>query len=69
MQMNGSIMGWREGGIRWLRLPQRSPVTLGSILGGRQVERQGLRIASTAVRMTVPVPAGAGLHAPVRVAG
>jgi hypothetical protein len=69
MQLNGAITGWREGGIRWLQVSQRTPVTLASVLGGQHYGRQSPRIASTAVRMNVPARLGASLHAPVRDAG
>ena len=68
MQMNGSIMGWRDGGIRWLRLPQRRLATLGTMPGVRHAGRQGLRIASTAVRTGVRPGAETGADASGRTA-
>lgn len=68
MQMNGSITGWRDGGVRWLRLPQRRLATLGAIPGVRHAGRQGLRIASTAVRTGLLPGAETGAHASRRTA-
>ena len=68
MKLNGSITGWRESGIRWLRLPQRQVATLGTIPGVRQAGRQGLRIASTAVRTGVMPGAETDAHASRRTA-
>lgn len=48
MQMNGSIMGWRDQ-MSWLRVTRRDAEMIESLFGARHVGRGGLRIASTVV--------------------
>ena len=48
MQMNGSIMGWRDQ-ISWLKVTRREADMIESLFGTRHVGRGGLRISSTVV--------------------
>lgn len=48
MQMNGSIMGWRDH-VSWLKVTRREADMIESLFGTRHVGRGGLRIASTVV--------------------
>ncbi len=48
MQMNGSIMGWRDR-ISWTKVTRREADMIESLFGTRHVGRGGLRIASTVV--------------------
>jgi hypothetical protein len=48
MQMNGSIMGWRDQ-VSWLRVTRRDAEMIESLFGTRHIGRGGLRIASTVI--------------------
>ena len=48
MQMNGSIMGWRDR-IAWPTVTRREADMIESLFGTRHVGRGGLRISSTVV--------------------
>ena len=48
MQMNGSIMGWRDQ-ISLTKVTRREANMIESLFGTRHVGRGGLRIASTVV--------------------
>ena len=48
MQMNGSIMGWRDR-ISLTKVTRREADMIESLFGTRHVGRGGLRIASTVV--------------------
>ena len=62
MELGGSITGWRDS-VRWLKLPGRKSLEVGSVLGYRHIGRNGLRIASTVVSSSALRKQGAAAHA------